>query len=288
MSSDDAPAGRPLHDRAGDPRVRPRPVGDAGPAESVTVAVDLPAVTTVLWIVTAALVVLDFVASVAAATRLLPYALTRFFDGDSKVNFPTGEKTTLLLTASLLMLLCWTAGRRRQDEAASGWLLLALVTGYAFVDETIYLHQTLSTAMTDKLHLTGVLKYSWTAVYVPAALLVGIFLLRNLRLMAAPVRRRLLPGGAIYVAGAMLLEPVKGHLADTRGDDSLAFKLAAAVSDSLELVGLTLLVIAMLVAVRTLGRGFLFVLRADGEPPALRSGAPAVPRRQPAGPDVVR
>jgi len=213
------------------------------------------------------LIVLDFLVSFAAAKNLLPYTITRFFDGDSKVNFPTGAKTTFLLSAVVLMLCCWAAGRRSGDRAARGWLLLALVTGFAFIDETTFLHQSLSDALQKAFHFSGVLKYSWTIIYLPAGLLVGIFLLRNLRFMLPEVRNRLLPGGAVYVIGAMALEPIKSR-ASEGGENSVTFKLTAAVSDSLELAGLALLVCALLVAAHLLARGFTFSFRMGAGRPA--------------------
>jgi len=228
----------------------------------VAVAVRPERVRRVLWWVTGALVALDAVVSVASAEHLLPYLVTRFFDGDDKINFPTGEKTTLLLAATVLMLGCWVIGRRTGRSTAGGWLLLAAVTGYAFVDESTYLHQSLSTALTDEFHFHGVLKYAWTLVYVPAAAMVGAFLLRNLVQLRPQVRTGLLTGGGVYVIGAMMFEPIKSNISDAQGDGSLAFKLVALVSDSLELVGLTLLVTAMITAMIAEAGGFAFTFPA--------------------------
>jgi hypothetical protein len=240
--------------------------------DEVVIPVDFDRIRNVLWLVTGTLVALDFLVSVASGLRVLPYTITRFFDGDSKVNFPTGAKTTMLLATAVLMLGCWTAGRRRNDPASRGWLLLSLVTAFAFLDETIWLHQSLNQVLTNRFHFQGLLKFSWTIVYLPAAVLVGIFLLKNLRLMRPGVRNRLLPGGAIYAAGAMLLEPIKSQVADGPGDDSPAFKLVSAVSDSMELIGLTVLLLAVLVAARHLTAGFSFAFSAPRDPPD--AGAP--------------
>jgi hypothetical protein len=242
----------------------------------VVIAVDVGQVQKVLWLATGALIGMDFLVSVAASLNLLPYTITRFFDGDAKMNFPTGAKTTLLLAATLLMLGCWTAARRRGAPTALGWLMLALVTAFAFIDETTYLHQSLSEEMSDKFHFHGVLKFAWTIVYVPAAVVVGAFLLRHLRLMRPEVRNRLLPGGGIYVLGAIGFEPIKSHIADGVGDGSTAFRLVAAVSDSLELAGLALLVCALLQAARILTAGFSFALNPGAENPRQAGASAAV------------
>jgi hypothetical protein len=213
-----------------------------------TIRVSAQRVTKVVWAAVGTLVVLDVLASLAAAFDLAPYVLLRFFDGDSKVNFPTAGKTSLMLLSALLMLACWTVSKRRGDPAARGWLLLSGVTAFAFLDESIYLHQSLSDAVTKAFGLSGILHYSWTIVYAPMAVLVGVFVLRDMQLMNPVIRRRLLPAGALFAGGAIALEPIKSKLADSAGDGSLAFRLTAATSDSLELVGLGLLATGALAA----------------------------------------
>src|SRR6185295_7010512 len=103
---------------------RDRSHSAAAERDDVRIDIDVGRAQGVIWMITGVLIVLDFLVSFAAAKNLLPYTITRFFDGDSKVNFPTGAKTTFLLSAVVLMLCCWAAGRRSGDRAARGWLLL--------------------------------------------------------------------------------------------------------------------------------------------------------------------
>lgn len=239
-------------------------------ADDVTLRVDLARVNRVIRAAMGTLVVLDFLAAVLSAKGLVPYFFLRFFDADQKVNFPTGAKTAFLLFSTLLMLACWVTCKRSGDPLAKGWLLLAIGTGFAFIDETTYLHQSLSTAMANAFNLTGVLKYAWTILYAPAAAVIAIFLFRDLASIDPQVRRRLLPGGALFVGGALLLEPVKSNLSDSVGESGLAFRLTAAVSDSLELTGLAVLTGAMLLALSQLTARFGFSLEhvAAAAPPA--------------------
>lgn len=220
----------------------------SGWLDQVTVTLPVTRLRIAVWGVVGLLVVADFVAAVAGAKDILPYLLLRFVDADQKTNFPTAAKTTLLLVAGLLMLACWVVGRRRSDPSASGWLMLAAATFFAFVDESTYLHQSLSEAMQKAFDLDGALKYAWTLVYAPAGLVVGVFLLKSLRAMDPRVRNLVLPGGVLFVGGALGLEPVKSHISESQGDRGLAFRLAAAVSDSLELCGLALLVTGLVLA----------------------------------------
>lgn len=220
----------------------------------------LPRIRRIMFIALAAIVTLDLLASVGAAEGA-PYTLTRFFDGDLKVNFPTGYKTTFLLMAFALLVILSAWARRVGDPFTRGWQLLAAVTGFAFVDETVYLHQSISRTLQEHLHTDGVLRFAWTILYLPAAFAVGIVLLRYITRLEARSRLPLLSGGALYAFAAVGLEPVKSHLSSSRGEDSLAFKLAAFVSDSLEMIGLTILVVVLLTLLAQRVRHVSFALR---------------------------
>lgn len=206
---------------------------------------DLATSTRWIWVVTGTLVVLDFLASAGAALGA-PYSLTRFFDGDEKLNYPTAYKVTALLAVTLLLLALHSHARWVGDPFRKGWLLLAVVTAFAFVDESTYLHQTIGGFVHHHFNTSGVLRFAWTLVYVPALLAIGLLLLRHVEHLAPPLRTRLLAAGFVYGLGAVVTEPLKSVLSDSFTEASLSFKLVAATSDSLELVGLALLVLVLL------------------------------------------
>jgi hypothetical protein len=259
-----------------------RPVNRA-PAERGPVELGLNVATArrLLWAAMVAIVVLDFVGSIGAALGA-PYTITRFLDGDYKVNFPTGYKTTFLLATTLLFALLWRAARRDGDRFAPGWLLLSLVAAFAWVDETVYLHQSISEVLHDSLHTTGPLKFAWTIVYFPAAVAVFVILLRYLKYLVPSVRRPLLLGGVLYGGGAVLFEPIKSHFSDTAGENSLPFKAIAWASDSSEMVGLTLLVVVLLTELARRA-GAVAVLFSSGS----ETGVPQVPGAAPDMPGAV-
>lgn len=211
----------------------------------VTVSVNPGRIATVLLVVLAALIVLDFAAS-AAAARGAPPTATHFFNGNDKVNFPTGFKTTMLLTLTLLLAVHALAARRTREPFLRAWWLLTFVAAFAFVDETVYLHQTLSTVLHNHLHTHGPLTFAWTIVYLPAVVAVVVIVISYMRYLTAAMRLRLLVGGALYGLGSVAFEPVKSHFADHDGQSAMSFQLVAAVSDCLEMVGLTVLVIVLL------------------------------------------
>jgi hypothetical protein len=76
----------------------------------MALSVQVRHVTSTVWKAVGVVIAADLIASLGAALGFLPYTITRFFDGDVKVNVPTGGKTTLLLASTVLLLGCWAAG----------------------------------------------------------------------------------------------------------------------------------------------------------------------------------
>jgi hypothetical protein len=254
---------------------RAEPSGSAVP-----LAVRLGRAQIILWLVAGILISLNFVAGVTGGLELLPYTITRFFDGNDTGSFLAGAKNTLLLLATVLMYACSVAAARRADPAAAGWRALAAVTCFVLADETTMLHSTLSEVLRDRYHFTGALRYTWAVLYLPVAAVVGWALVRRLRGTSGAVLGRLLPGIALYAVGAIVLEPFRSKLEKEHGDESLSFRTMASVADSIVLVGLVLVVCAALVAASRLATGF--TVRLVAEPVRDSLAGPAVAPDRPA------
>jgi len=263
----DAPPGRP--------RSRGRGAGVAG--STVVVAVQTGRAQVILWLLVGSLICLNFLVSVTAPLELLPWSVTRFFGGNQNDSLLTGTATTIALLTGLLMSGCMLAARHRGDPAERGWRLLAWVALFVFADETTSLHQSLATAVRERFHVTGVARYTWALVYLPVLVAVLAVLLRDVRHFPVPVRRRLFPGGALYVVGVVGLEPFLSRLAEERGVGSLSFRLMLALADSCAVVGLVLVFSAALVAAGRLADGFTLVLRPGGRAPDRTAGSPRLP-----------
>jgi hypothetical protein len=138
--------------------------------------------------------------------------------------------------------------------------VLAWVTCFVFADETTSLHQSLAEVLRDRYQFHGPARYTWALLYLPVVVVVLVVLMRDLRRVAPAVRNRLIPGGALYATGAVLLEPVVAKLGQEHGDDSLSFKIMLAVADSAQLIGLVLVFCAALVAAGRLADRFTFLL----------------------------
>jgi hypothetical protein len=199
-----------------------------------------------LLITVICLVLLDFLASYLSATRRLT-GFARFFDGDVKTNFPSSFKIVALFAATILLWLITRASSIAQDGCSRYWRHLAAVFALLTVDEMTYLHQSLSSFLHRHLGGSGYLHYSWQVLYLSAAGLLGLYFIPFFLRLDGKTRLGLLGAAFLFGGGSGGLEFLKAKLDETPSwDDKVAFKLVAAVSDSCEMLGLTILLLVLI------------------------------------------
>lgn len=227
----------------------------------LAVPVDPRRVGRVLAVVVAGLIATTFLA------QLLRWKgvdrLARFFDSNVKVNIPTGYKVFALTAGALIILAIARLAKRSGDRWAREWHWLAGVVGFLALDETIYLHQSVSEILDDRDILPGSIHFSWILFYLPLAAIVVLILLRFIFALPSDTKRRFIAAGLLFGGGAGGIEIVKGKLADTYGETAMQFRLAAAFSDSLEEIGLAVLIVAALIELARRSRGVRFDVRSD-------------------------
>ena len=162
-------------------------------------------------------------------------ALSLSYEG----NLPTWYSSGLLWTCALGLGLCAEGVEERGERAR--WRVLAALFMLLSLDEAIELHELLGGA-----ELHGVLYFSWV---VPGALLTGVFGLSYLGFwlrLPAPTRRGFALAFALYVGGALGMELPLGAWVEVHGDENLGYALLDAVEESLEIVGLSVFLVAIL------------------------------------------
>ena len=173
--------------------------------------------------------------------------LAQLFDVDGEQTLPALYSTLLLSAGAFLS----TSIARSRRQAGLGdvahWRALAAVFAILALDEFGSLHETAIVPFRRALDVRGgALWFTWV---VPGAVAVVVFaLLFAWFVMRLPPRTRylLVAAGLTFVGGAMGIELVGGAYQAARVGESMAYQLIVTVEETLEMVGASLFVYALL------------------------------------------
>ena len=161
-------------------------------------------------------------------------------------NLPTWYSSLLLGSCAVLLFLI----ARLTAKAGAGhvwhWRVLALAFLYISLDEAVLIHETFNAPLRTALGLDGMLYFAWV---VPFAGLLVVFLLAYLKFLRSLPRRfsfLFILAGSVYVGGALGTElPVSAWYAE-HGGDNLTYGLLNLVQESLEILGASIFLSALL------------------------------------------
>jgi hypothetical protein len=215
----------------------------------VEFAIDPHRVLRLLLIVIAVLVVLSTAGK--AADYYLPDfplrdSIANLLNVNGEQNLPTFYSSLVLLVAALL---CGLIARSHSQSATYVRHWAALSVGLVLVsfDEFASIHEQAGEMLRKQLGITGgPLFFAWVIPGAALVALFGIALLRFLRNLPRPTRRRLLAAGVLFLSGAIGLELVGGAYAAVHGQHNMSFVLIATVEETLEMVGAAVLLYALL------------------------------------------
>jgi hypothetical protein len=152
-------------------------------------------------------------------------------------NVPTWFSSSLLLACALAAgAIARGAARWRRS-----WWGMAVAFGYVSLDEASEIHEHLG----GHLDTSGVLYFDWI---IPAVGVLGVLAVVYLRFMLAlpaATRLRLLLAGVVYIGGAVGMELPLGWWVDRAGPDNLGYALIDWVEETLEMVGASLALVAL-------------------------------------------
>lgn len=181
-------------------------------------------------------------------------------DLNREANFPSYFASVLLLFAAVLLAIVSLVQQQVGDRFVRHWRALSLIFVALSIDEALSLHEKTMPTLKQILGADGIFFYPWV---IPAIGLVLVLLLVYLKfLLALPLaaRRGILLAGAIYLSGAIGTEMVTGLWVSGNGRANFTFGLLAAIEESLEMLGLILLIGVLLSFLRSIAGTVAFQL----------------------------
>ncbi len=152
-------------------------------------------------------------------------------------NLPTWLSSGLLLACAVVAGSIASA----RGPLHRHWWGITAVAAWMSLDETAELHEHLGGLVGG----TGVLYFDWV---IPAAVLLAVLALVYVpfvRALQAATRMRLVIAAAIYVGGALVMELPLGWWTEHHGTDGLGYALIDWVEETLEMVGVSLALVAL-------------------------------------------
>jgi hypothetical protein len=189
-----------------------------------------------------------------------------------ETNLPTWYSSSLLFLAGVILAVIATEKSRARDRFRLHWWALALVFVYVSLDEAISLHEDWG----GWTRAGGVLYFDWV---IPGTILAVIMLIAYARFLwrlGPRTRDAFVLAGACYVGGALGVEFFLGYWSDLHGVDNLGYALIDFVEESLEILGVSLFIAALVDYAAAYGTQLRIGASADGTHPE-RSADPDAP-----------
>jgi hypothetical protein len=188
---------------------------------------------------------------------------------DNENNLPTYFSGMLLLCSGVLLGVVALLKHRSGSTFWPQWAVLAGLFGLLSVDEIASLHEMLIHPMKRYAPMGGPFFFGWV---VPGGLfvaVVGLSMLRLVRIMPANLRRRVVGAGLMYLAGSLGVEMVGGAYYEQIEGQNLVYSLIVTLEETLEMTGVILLIRALLLYLSARLTGVSLNLR-----PALSAHSP--------------
>jgi hypothetical protein len=186
-----------------------------------------------------------------------------FLDGEG--NVPAIFSTWLFLLNAVIFLIVWKAACLSGDSHKI-WLFLSSVFIFLALDESISIHERLIDPLRQALGATGIFYYAWIIPYGVGVVLLAIIAIPVFWRMQKRIRFWFGLSAATYLVATIGLEMISGkYLVMMNEQKDIVWIFMVTVEESLEMVGLIILVYAQLLLLRDKYNGFLIDMPGTGD-----------------------
>jgi hypothetical protein len=153
-------------------------------------------------------------------------------------NLPTWFSSSLLLACAV------AAGAIANGRPAwhRHWWGITAMLAWMSLDEAAELHEHLG----GMIGTSGVLYFDWVIPAAGVVAMVAVIYWPFVRALEPASRRRLILAAAIYLGGALAMELPLGWWTEHRGSEGLGYGLIDWIEETMEMIGATLALVALL------------------------------------------
>lgn len=158
-----------------------------------------------------------------------------------EANVPTWWSSSLLLACAVA---AGVVAARRPALRWHWWGMVA-IAGWMSLDEATELHEHLAGLVDTSFDSSGLLYFNWVIPATIIVLALALAYVPFVRALAVRTRTRLVIAAAVYITGALIMELPLGAWTDRHGTDGLGYALIDWVEETMEMVGATLALVAL-------------------------------------------
>lgn len=164
----------------------------------------------------------------------------RHFALDAERNLGAWYSSALMVLIAACAMVNWHKDRMRDGLISYSWVFIAVVFFLMSIDETVGFHETVDVPLRTHFALTGLFYNPW--VFFGAAFVAGFFALLVPFLFDLPrhIATLFVISGAIYVGGALGMEPLDAFFEHGFGEGHPFHVIVTCVEEAMEMFGLTL------------------------------------------------
>jgi len=166
----------------------------------------------------------------------LPWLLREIFDVDEEESFSTWFSAIILFGASFLLFLIARDSMCKKEKFSKHWYGLAIGFGILSMDEVVGMHETFNT----------ITEVAWTVPFAYLAIAIFAIYWKFLIHLPTEAKRNFLIAGAVFLSGGLLVEHFADYYVDIYEMDNFGYQLLTAFEETLEMVGVILLIRALL------------------------------------------
>jgi hypothetical protein len=167
-------------------------------------------------------------------------------DVDVERSAFTWLSVVALFSAAVLSYEAAAGARARRDLMRWHWFALSGLFLLVSFDEFAGIHEKLSAALAQRMDNTGLLYFAWAAPAGMLALAGLAAFVPFIRSFPTRLASLMVLSAALYLGGAVGLEMVGGSVAETKGINSLDYRLLVNLEEGFELAGTLVFIFVLL------------------------------------------
>ena len=169
------------------------------------------------------------------------------FNLDRELNFPTWYSALMLGFCAILLKIIALGKKQQGDRYTKDWQLLSVIFWWLAIDEVLSIHEIfIIPEVSEALNLPWFLHSMWV---IPGVVFVVWFAKRYakfVRHLPSDSKRHFIIAGCTYIGGALIMEMLGSHFAESIGQQHIVYALIATGEEVLEMIGIVLFIRALL------------------------------------------